>query len=128
MRKKYPKINKEIFERFIEFYLHNSPTNLDEYELMYFESQYTGIMKNITRDFTREQLVNFYYNPMDFINMTYGIFGLTRKLNYLLFQYNTARISFLQERGINPKFPVIHCFDNKNHLENFGSFKVIKDK
>jgi len=128
MRKKYPKINKEIFERFIEFYLHNSPTNSDEYELMYFESQYTGIMKNLTKDFTKEQFVNFYQNPMDFINMTYGIFGLTRKLNYLLFQYNTARISFLQERGINPKFPVIDCLNTKNHLENFGSFKVVKKK
>jgi len=128
MRKKYPKINKEIFETYIEKYLFNPPSKMDEIEVEYYQSQFLGIMKNITRDFTKEQFVNFYYNPMDFINMTYGIFGLTRKLNYLLFQYNTARISFLQERGINPKFPVIHCFDNKNHLENFGSFKVIKDK
>jgi hypothetical protein len=127
MRKR-PKLTKQILERYIEFYLNNPPSELDHYELMYFESQYSGIMKNLTRDFTEEQFVNFYQNPFKIINVTYGIFGLTRKLNYILFQFNTARISFLQERGLNPKFPVIDCFDNKNHLENFGSFKVIKKK
>jgi hypothetical protein len=126
--RKLPKLTKQILERYIEFYLNNPPSELDHYELMYFESQYSGIMKNLTRDFTEEQFVNFYQNPFQFINITYGIFGLTRKLNYILFQFNTARISFLQERGLNPKFPVIDFFDNKNHLENFGSFKVIKKK
>jgi len=128
MRKKYPRLTEQIYERYIEKYLLNAPKNLDEYEVLYYESQYTGVMKNLTRDFTDDQLVRFYQFPKGFINVIYNTFGLTRKTNFILFQYNTARISFLQERGLNPKFPVIDCFDNKNHLENFGSFKVIKKK
>jgi len=69
---------------------------------MYFESQYSGIMKNLTRDFTEEQFVNFYQNLMGYINSIYGMFGLTIKLNYILFKYNTARISFLQQHELNP--------------------------
>ena len=69
---------------------------------MYFESQYSGIMKNLTRDFTEEQFVNFYQNPMGYINSIYGMFGLTIKLNYILFKYNTARISFLQQHELKP--------------------------
>jgi len=126
--RKQPKLKNQIFERYIEFYLHNSPTNLDEYELMYFESQYTGIMKNLTKDFTKEQFVNFYQNPMDFINLIYNMFGLTRKTNFILFQYNTARISFLQERGLNPKFPINDFFKPHIYDDKFWSFKVIKKK
>ena len=69
---------------------------------MYFESQYSGIMKNLTRDFTEEQFVNFYQNLMGYINSIYGMFGLTIKLNYILFKYNTARISFLQQHELYP--------------------------
>jgi hypothetical protein len=91
MRKR-PKLKKQIFDRYIEFYLNNPPSDLDDYELMYFESQYSGIMKNLTRDFTEEQFVNFYQNPMGNIDIIYNWFGLTRKLNYILFQFNTDRI------------------------------------
>lgn len=124
--RKYPKINKEIYERYIEKYLLNVPKNLDEYEILYFESQYTGIMKNLNIDFTEEQLVRFYQNPIDFIDIMYNMFGLTRKLNYILFRFNSARISYLQQNGLNPRFEMNDYFEKKNIPEKFFRFKVIK--
>jgi hypothetical protein len=127
MRKR-PKLTKDIFENYILEYLNNPPTNLDEYELMYFESQLTGIMKNLTRNFTEEQFVSFYQNPMGDIKLMYGMFGLTKKLNYILFQFNMARISFLQQRGLNPKFEINDFFQPHIFQDDFWSFKVTKNR
>jgi hypothetical protein len=124
--RKFPNLTQEIFERYIGEYLNKMTTDLDEYELMYFESQYSGIMKNLTRDFTEEQLVRFYQNPMDFIDIMYYMFGLTRKLNYILFRFNSARISYLQQHGLNPRFEINDYFEKKNIPEKFFRFKVIK--
>ena len=124
--RKFPNLTQEIFERYIGEYLNKMTTDLDEYELMYFESQYSGIMKNLTRDFTEEQLVRFYQNPMDFIDIMYNMFGLTRKLNYILFRFNSARISYLQQHGLNPRFEMNNYFEKKNIPEKFFRFKVIK--
>lgn len=124
--RKLPKLTKHIFENYILEYLNNPPANLDDYKLMYFESQFSGIMKNLTRDFTEEQFVKFYDNPMDFINIMYNMFGLTRKLNYILFRFNTARISYLQQHGLNPRFEINDYFEKKNIPEKFFRFKVIK--
>jgi hypothetical protein len=123
--RKFPNLTQEIFERYIREYLNKMTTDLDEYELMYFESQYSGIMKNLTRDFTEEQLVRFYQNPMDFIDIIYNMFGLTRKLNYILFRFNSARISYLQQNGLNPRFEMYDYFEKKNIPEKFFRFKVI---
>jgi hypothetical protein len=119
-------LTKQIFERYIEFYLNNPPSDLDDYELMYFESQYSGIMKNLTRDFTEEQFVDFYQNTMGYINLMYGMFGLTRKLHYIVFKYNTARISFLQQHGLNPHFKINVIFKPAIFQDDFWSFKVTK--
>jgi len=75
MRKR-PKLKKQIFDRYIEFYLNNPPSDLDDYELMYFESQYSGIMKNLTRDFTEEQFVNFYQNLLRWNSLNASWVGL----------------------------------------------------
>jgi hypothetical protein len=113
--RKLPKLTKHIFENYILEYLNNPPANLDDYKLMYFESQFSGIMKNLTRDFTEEQFVKFYDNPMDFINIMYNMFGLTRKLNYILFRFNTARISYLQQHGLNPRFEINDYFRKEKY-------------
>jgi hypothetical protein len=128
MRKKHPRLTEQIYESYIEKYLLNPPPKMDQMEVMYFEAQFAGIMKNLTRDFTEEQFVNFYQNPLQFINITYGMFGLTRKLNYILFQFNTARISFLQQRGINPKFEINDFFQPHIFQDDFWSFKVTKNR
>ena len=128
MRKKHPKLTEEIFRRYIEKYLLNPPPKMDEIEVEYYQSQFLGIMKNLTRYYTNEQLVRFYQFPMDFINLTYAMFGLTRKLNYLLFKFNTSRISFLQQRGLNPKFEVNDFFKPHIFDDKFWTFRVIKKK
>jgi hypothetical protein len=124
--RKYPNLTQEIFERYLGEYLNKMTPDLDEYELMYFESQYSGIMKNLTRNFIKEQFVSFYLNPMDFIDIMYNMFGLTRKLNYILFRFNSARISYLQQHGLNPRFEMNDYFEKKNIPEKFFRFKVIK--
>ena len=124
--RKYPNLTQEIFERYLGEYLNKMTPDLDEYELMYFESQYSGIMKNLTRNFIKEQFVSFYLNPMDFIDIMYNMFGLTRKLNYILFRFNSARISYLQQHGLNPRFERNDYFEKKNIPEKFFRFKVIK--
>jgi hypothetical protein len=126
--RKYPKITKEIFENYILEYITNGPRNMDHLELLYYTSQYSNIVNNITKDFTEEDYLNFYQNPCVFISIMSDMFHLSRKTNFILHQYSIDRVMFLQKNGLDPKFPVIHCFDNKNHLENFGSFKVIKKK
>lgn len=128
MRKKYPRLTEQIYERYIEKYLFNPPSKMDEIEVEYYQSQFLGIMKNLTRDFTEEQLVRFYQTPINFINLIYNTFGLSRKTNFILFQYNTARISFLQQRGLNPKFPTNDFFKPHIFDDKFWSFKVTKDK
>ena len=126
MRKQYPRLTEQIYERYIEKYLLNPPPKMDQMEVMYFESQFAGIMKNLTRNFTEEQFVNFYQNPMGNIDIIYNWFGLTRKLNYILFRFNTVRISFLQQRGINPKFEINDFFQPHIFQDDFWSFRVIK--
>jgi len=113
--RKYPNLTQEIFERYLGEYLNKMTPDLDEYELMYFESQYSGIMKNLTRNFIKEQFVSFYLNPMDFIDIMYNMFGLTRKLNYILFRFNSARISYLQQHGLNPRFEINDYFRKEKY-------------
>lgn len=64
MRKKYPRLTEQIYERYIEKYFLNPPPKMDQMEVMYYQSQFLGIMKNLTRNFTEEQFVNFYQNPI----------------------------------------------------------------
>jgi len=127
MRKR-PKITKEIFENYILEYITNGPRNTDEYEILYFTNQYSNIVNNITKDFTEEEYLYFYQTPCMFILIIFDMFHLSRKTNFILHQYSINRVRFLQKNGLDPKFPVIHCFDKKNYLENFGSIKVVKNK
>lgn len=106
MRKKHPKLTKEIFERYIEKYLFNPPSKMDEIEVEYYQSQFLGIMKNLTKDFTEEQLVRFYQTPIGFINLIYNTFGLTRKTNFILrktVEIKKSPFSFLVLKKIQEK-------------------------
>jgi hypothetical protein len=126
--RKYPRINKEIFERYILEYITNGPRNMDHIELLYYASQYSNLVNNITKDFTEEEYLNFYQTPSIFILIIFDMFHLSRKTNFILHQYSIDRVMFLQKLGLDPKFPINDFF--KSHLfdDKFWSFKVRKDK
>ncbi len=124
--RKYPRLTTEILLRYLSEYLNTAPSKMDDLEILYLNRQYSNIVDNLTRNFTEEEFIQFYQYPFSFISLMYSIFHLSRKLNFILYQYSVDRVRFLQRHGLEPKLELNDHLERKNNLEKFGSFRVIK--